>query len=140
MGAFALPLLVGATVVGGAIQAKAAYDSGKFQESMYKEQAKAEKDALKQREIERKRRLINALSLQTVHSAKGNIDPGSGSRLAITKSDVQQAQLDSFADQYRTSRSRNLLIAQGGAARRAGTYGAIGSLADTTATVTKLYG
>lgn len=134
MGAFAaMPLayqlMIGATVASGAMTAKAASDAGKAQKIELQVAADQERDMAREREVDRRRTLVRALSSQVTTRAAQGLDM-SGSARAIATSDAAQADIGLLTDRVNTSRMATSLRRQGRQAVRQGRLGAGASLLD----------
>jgi hypothetical protein len=130
MGAFAPILLAVTTVASGAASAALQRRSGKLQEIQYKENAKQEGDAAKQREIDRKRNMLRALASQNAAAGASGAD-FAGSLQNIARVDIERAATDLNTDRTNTSRRTRVLNASGKEAARSGDIAAAGSLIDT---------
>jgi len=126
---------LGATILAGGVAARSAHNAGKATEIQYKEQAKQEEVSARDREIERRRRLVQALSSQNAEAGAAGIDPTTGSRRAMTLEDARLAQMDSLTDRAMTNRRAINLRSAGRNARRQGDLQAAGSLLNTGASV-----
>jgi hypothetical protein len=133
MGAFAAaPLLLGGlTVATGVLGYQASVNAGKLSEIEASQKAQQESDAAKEREIDRKRRLVRAISNQTATAAARNIDISSGSARAVALSDIRAAERDQLGDTVNTSRRRRSLLFQGSQAAAQGRLQGAASLLDT---------
>lgn len=120
-----------ATAASGAVAAKSSSNAGKAQEIAYKQEAKQEEMAAADREIERRRNLVRALSSQNVEAGALGLDPTSGSRRAIALDSAEAANRDSLTDRAMTSRGAVNLRSRGRFARRGGNIQAAGTLFDT---------
>lgn len=122
-----LTLATAALGVGSAVQA---HKAGKVVEAENKLQAKAEGDAARTREIERKRALLRAVATQHASAAAGGIAFG-GSQAAIARRDIEDFRNDLLADRANTATAQRILRARGQSARASGDLGAVRSLVDT---------
>jgi hypothetical protein len=130
--AVAMPFIyLGATLVSGALAVSQQRKSAGMQEIAFKEQAKQEETAARDREIERRRRLVSALASQNAEAGAFGLDPATGSRRAIQLEDARRANLDSLTDRAMTSRQAVTLRSQGRAARRQGNVAAGQTLLST---------
>lgn len=123
--------MIAATVIGGAASAQSSRNAGKAQEIAYKQEAKQEEMAAADREIERRRNLVRALSSQNVEAGALGLDPTSGSRRAIALDSAEAANRDSLTDRAMTSRGAVNLRSRGRFARQGGNLQAAGTLFDT---------
>lgn len=126
---------VGSLLAAGAAGAVAQKREGQYQDIQYREQAQAETDAARDREIDRRRRLVAALSSQSAEAGAVGAAPGVGSRAAIALSDARRAGYESLADRSSTNRRALLLRSAGKHARRQGNLQAGATLLGTTADV-----
>jgi len=95
--------------IGTGAQIRSTQNTAKAQAIQYKEQAKDEQSAARDREIERKRRLISSLSAQAAEAGATGVDPTVGTRKAIAIDSVAEGGYDSQTDSARTNR-RSLLL------------------------------
>lgn len=123
-------LLAGATVAAGTASAINARNAGLATKIQYKQQAQQEADAAKDREIERRRALIEAVGTQNAEGSAAGDDLG-GSRRAIVLEDIRRNRLDNLTDRAMTNRRATTLRSAGRAARRSGNLQAAGTLLDT---------
>jgi hypothetical protein len=115
----------------GAATAVAHHRAGEFQAIQYREQAQQETDANRDREIERRRRLVAALASQNAEAGAFGTAPGVGSRAAIALSDARRAQYESLADRAGTGRRSLMLRSSAKESRRQGNTLALASAIDT---------
>lgn len=127
MGQFALAAIA---LGSGALAAGMQYRSGKLQEIQYKQDAKQEGDAAKQREIDRKKNLLRALASQRASAAAAGAE-FSGSLANIAKVDIEEAATDLEVESVNSSRRQRALRLSGREAANAGSYAAAGSLLDS---------
>ena len=106
------------------------YESGKAQQYEYQHQAEQEKMAAKDREIERRNRLLKALAQRNVASAAGGSSL-EGTPLALVKRDFREFSLESLSAKASTAAKVSGLRAAGVTAKRLGTINAVASLFDT---------
>lgn len=111
---------------GTAAQVRSTQNAAKAQAIQYKEQAKDEQAGARDREIERKRRLISSLSAQAAEAGAAGVDPTVGTRKAIAMEDVRQKGFDSQTDSGRANRRSLLLKSQAKEARRQGNLKSVG--------------
>ena len=142
MAQFAIPALIGATATPAALSAAAtpmlvgltglsAYQqvqAGKAQSAALKSQQREEEMAAKDRSIERRKRLIDALASQSVMAPVRGVAIGSPSLTAQVGRDVREAGFEQLTDEAMTSARRQNLGLQARNARRAGYIGAGASL------------
>jgi len=121
----------GAIIGAGVLQASAQRNLGKLQEQRYKEQADQELSASRDREIERRRRLISALASQSAEGGVLAAAPGVGSRAAIAMADAKRAGYEGLADRATTGRRSLLLRRAGKEARKQGNVAALGTVLGT---------
>lgn len=141
MGFFApvIPYIVGGlTIASGVVAAKSANDAGKAQAQQFKQEALQEGDAAREREIERKRNLLRAISSQNASAAAGGAQ-FSGSILAAAERDIQQSRGDSLLDSVNTGRKTRMLEASAKEARRAGRAQATTSLLSSASGAAKAF-
>jgi hypothetical protein len=132
----ALPFIfLGATAAAGAASAIQSRNAGKLQQIEYKRQAQEEETSARDREIERRRRLVQALASQNAEAGALGLDATTGSRRAITLEDVRRARMDDLTDRAMTSRRAVSLASAGRAARRQGNLQAGATLLDTASTI-----
>lgn len=124
MAQFALPALIGLT---GA-QAYGQVQAGKAQSAELKMAQREEEMAAKDRSIERRKRLIDALASQSVMAPVRGISTASPSLVAQVGQDVREAGFEQLTDEGMTSARRRNLGLQARNARRAGYIGAGTSL------------
>jgi hypothetical protein len=139
MGAFAaLPLaykmMIAATVASGAASARQSVVAGKAQKVEYEVAADQERDAAKARELDRRSRLVRALSSQVTTRAAQGLSM-EGSPAAIAQADASAADLAGLTDRVNTSRTTLSLRRQGRQAARSGRISAATTLLDTAVNV-----
>lgn len=117
--------------VGGAIMQR---NAGIAQSHQMKAQAAREGDAARQREIERRRNLLRALSSQSARAGAGGVALD-GSLASIARADIRDATNDLLIDRSNTRSKQNELITGAKNARARGNLGAAVSLFDTGAKV-----
>jgi len=124
--------LLGASVLAGGAAAYQTMEAGKQAKGQYKEQAKQEADAARQREIDRRRDLVRAIASQSAAAGAAGVSTVSGTGLAgIAQYDINQSRRDSLVDRVNTGRSRNMLLKAGKNAKTMGGIGAATSLLDS---------
>lgn len=120
-------------IAGGGAAAVSARNAGLSQKIQFREQAKQEEVAAKDREIERRRALIEAIGTQNAEAGAGGDDIATGSRRAIVLEDIRRNRLDNLTDRATTGRRAVTLRSQGRFAKRQGNLQAAGTLLDTGA-------
>ena len=113
----AIPFIVMA--VGAAVSSSSSKAAGAAQADQYKAQVRQEQDSSRQREIERKRDLLKALSNQNAVAGAQGVSM-TGSKAAVAWKDINYAADDLLYDRVNTARSVGVLRA---AARNAGRQG-----------------
>jgi len=119
-------------VLSAAASATAAYSSYsacKFQQFENERRADQEKLAARDREIERRNRLLKSLSQRTVAAASGGASL-EGSPMALINRDFREYSLESLSSGASSASTQAGLRAAGGNARRIGTINAAGNLFD----------
>jgi dihydrodipicolinate synthase/N-acetylneuraminate lyase len=116
---------------GGAIMQR---NAAIAQSHQMKAQAAREGDAARQREIERRRALLRALSSQSARAGAGGVALD-GSLAGIARADIRDATNDLLIDRSNTRSRQNELIRGAKNARSQGNIGAAVSLFDTGAKV-----
>jgi hypothetical protein len=130
-------LLAGATVAAGTASAISARNAGISRNIELKEQAKQEQLAAKDREIERRRSLIETIATQNAEAGAAGDEIQTGSRRAIALEDIRRQRLDDLTDRAMTNRRAVTLRASGRAAQRSGNLQAAGTLLDTAGSFRK---
>jgi len=120
-----------AALATGVLSAEATKRAGDFRRDQYESQAKDELDSARDREIERRRRLISALASQNAEAGALGATPGIGSVAAIAKADARRASYESLADRVGTSRRTLLLKSAAKQATKQAKLGIFGTAADT---------
>lgn len=124
---------------GTGVQIRGQQIAGKAIQIERKQQIQQETDAARDRDIERRRRLVTALASQNAEAgALGVANSGSRSALAIT--DASNAARDSLTDRAMTGRRALLLKAQGKEARNQANIQSAATLMDAAATGYKAFG
>jgi hypothetical protein len=127
----ALPFIyLGATVLSGAAAVYSQKRAGALQAIAYKEQAKDEEFSARDREIERRQRLVRALASQNAEAGALGID-NTGSRRAMVLDDVKRARFDDLTDRAMTTRRAASLKSAGREARKQSNIQAGMTLLDT---------
>jgi hypothetical protein len=119
-----------AGAVGGVSAAYQQREAGKVENKEYKLQALQERDALRGREIDRKRSLLTALATQNARAGALGVGTG-GSIGGQVQSDIDAATMDSLMDRAGTSTKVRVLKTRGANAQKAGNAAAVTSLLDT---------
>lgn len=122
------------TIAAGAGSAIMQRNAGIAQSHQMKAQAAREGDAARQREIERRRALLRALSSQSARAGAGGVALD-GSLAGIARADIRDATNDLLIDRSNTRSRQNELITGAKNARAQGNLGAAVSLFDTGAKV-----
>lgn len=126
-------IALAASAASSTVSAVNSRNQGKAQEIAYKQEAKQEETAAADREIERRRNLVRALSSQNVEAGALGLDPTSGSRRAIALDSAEAASRDSLTDRAMTSRQAVNLRSRGRFARQAGYMQAGATMLDAAA-------
>lgn len=79
-------------------------NAAKATEIQYEEQAKDEASAARDRELERRRRLVSALSSQAASAGAAGIDQSVGTRKAIAINDIKASETENVTDAARSNR------------------------------------
>lgn len=119
-----------ATVGAGVMQARATRAAGKAQETETQIAAQAEGDAARQREIQRKRNLLRAISSQAASAAAAGVAL-EGSPTSLINLDIAEAKEDYDVDSLNTKTRQRALRFQGSNARIGANAAANASLLDT---------
>lgn len=123
--------------VAAAFTYKAQRDAGAMARIQYKEQAQQEQDAARSREIDRRRRLVEALASQNAEAGAIGAATGVGSRRAIAMADARLASLDSLTDRASTNRRAIMLRKAGDEAYRQARLQGYATLLDTAGDAAK---
>ncbi len=124
--------LLGVSAASAIGSGMAQHEAGQAAKAQYKEQARQEAGAARQREIERRRDLISALASQNAAAGAAGVSTRAGTGLAgIAQYDINQTRRDSLVDRVNTGRSRNVLLKAGKNAQTMGNIGAATSLLDS---------
>lgn len=130
----ALPYIYYAAVAAGTYASvRSSQNAAKATEIQYNEQAKDEASAARDREIERRRKLVQALSSQAAAAGASGVDQSVGTRKAIALADLNAASYDSLQDRARTNRRSLLLRGAGKNARRQGNLESAGIVINAAA-------
>lgn len=105
--------------------------AGKAQSSELMAARREEEIAARDRSIERRKRLIDALASQSVMAPVRGVALGSPSLTAQVGQDVKEAGFEQLTDEAMTSARRRSLYRQARSAKRAGYIGAGTSLLET---------
>jgi hypothetical protein len=138
MGQFLLPIAIAGVVGGGVLSAAASRRAGQEQSIELKQAALQEEDAAKDRELNRRRALVRALSTQIASFGASGVDPGTGSPAAIARRDAFLADEETAIDRAQTARQSTTLRRQARSARRIGTLRATSTLLSTGAQAASL--
>ena len=122
------------TAAAGGTAAYGQYQAGKAQQYEYQRQAEQEKVSARDREIERRNRLLQALAQRNVSSAAGGASL-EGSPIALINRDVREFSLESLSSEATTASRVAGLRAAGISAKRIGTINAFSSVFSTGASV-----
>jgi hypothetical protein len=134
-----IPLIL--TVASGVLAASSARNAGIAQNQEYKAAARQEKDAARQQEIDKRRKLLLALSSQNAQAGAQGVSTARGTgKAALMQKDIDDNREDLLTDTVNTKRKQNLMIAKGRNAQRTGEVNAISSLLDTAAKSAKIVG
>lgn len=119
--------MLAVTAVSAGAGAFSAYQSGMAQKYEYQQQARQEKMAARDKQIERNNRLLSALSKRNVAAAVsgGGLD---GSNMALVNRDLREYNLESLAAGANSASTQAGLAAAGKSAQRAGAIKAGSSL------------
>lgn len=120
-----IPMIVMAAV--GTVQAIETRNAGIAQANQYKAQIRSEGDAAKQREIDRRRDLMRALSSQNARAGALGIETG-GSLGGIMGTDIKEAQMDLATNSANFSLRKRDLNAAASSAKRAANWKAVSGL------------
>lgn len=129
-----------ATVYTGVRSAQESRRAGKFAQAENEIEARAEGDAARQREIERKKNLMRAISSRTAYAAAAGIRSDVGSQAALVNIDVAEARSDSDIDAINSSARQRALRIRGANARSAGNEQARQTLVDTAVRTYQSFG
>lgn len=112
------------------MQARATRAAGKAQEIETQIAAKSEGDAARQREIQRKKNLLRAISSQTASAAAAGVSL-EGSPMSLINLDIAESKEDYDIDSVNTKTRQRALRFQGSNARTGANAAANASLLDT---------
>lgn len=113
------------------------YQQGKAQKYEYKRQADQDKLAAKDREIERRSRLLKALSQRTVAAASSGAAL-EGTPTALINRDFREYSLESLSAQASSASTQAGLRAAGSNAKRIGTINAVGNLFEAAGSLSQI--
>lgn len=128
-----------ATVYAGAESAKASRRAGQASAAEAQIQATSEGDAARQREIERKRNLLRAISSQSAVAGAAGVKINEGSPSSLINLDIAEANADSDVDAGNTKAKQRALKFRGQNAISAGNSAANVSMLDTAANTLKIF-
>ncbi len=117
----------------GLYSAKQSREGGKMQQAELEMEAKSEGDAARQREIERKRTLLRALSTQQAYAGAAGLRSDTGSPRTLADIDIADARSDNEIDNVNTRSRQRALQFRGRNARVAGNAQSAVTLLDTAA-------
>jgi uncharacterized membrane protein YebE (DUF533 family) len=120
-----------------AVAAYGSYQSGKAQQYEYQRQAEQEKLSARDREIERRNRLLKALSQRTVAAASSGAAL-EGTPSALINRDFREYSLESLSAQASSASTQAGLRAAGTNAKRIGTINAVSNIIDFASSVTQI--
>lgn len=142
----------GSALLGGALLATAAVSlyagvesarmtrqAGKIAEAQSRIDANAEGDAARNREIERKKMLLRAISSQQAQAGAAGVSFSEGSPRAIAQLDIDEAADDLLIDRTNTRARQRALITGGRNARISANAQANISLLDTAAQTARMF-
>jgi hypothetical protein len=113
IGAGAAVIGAGFSIYSGIQQGEAAEAQAKGQQDALNRQAEQEEMAAKEREIDRRKRLLSAMASQNAASAASGIRAYEGSALNMLKTDVNSYEYDSIMDKGSTASTIGGLKSQG---------------------------
>jgi hypothetical protein len=127
-----------ASVAAGGVAAMSQRNAGIAQSQQLQLQAAREGDGARQREVERKRALLRALSQQSANAGAAGVT-FDGSTASIARADIRDATNDMLVDRSNSRSQINGLRAGARNARRQGNLNAAASLFDTGVKVAGMY-
>lgn len=127
-------VMLGTTLASGAMSAISARNAGVAQSNELKYQAYTEGLAAKQREIDRRRDLMKALSSQNAATGAGGIELG-GSFGGIIRRNIKDNQSDLLVDAAGVSARQQAMLLAAKNAKAQGNMQAVTSLLDTAGKV-----
>lgn len=133
-------LATAALTVGTGVQsARMSRAAGKAAQAETEIEARAEGDAARQREIDRKRNLMRALSSQAAYAGAAGVSISSGSPASLVNLDIAEANRDRDIDEVNTGTKQRMLRFRGQNARTQGNAQARTTLLDTAARTSQLF-
>lgn len=123
--------LVAATVGAGIVSIQQTRAAGKIAEAQADINSKAEGDKARDREIDRRKQLLRAISSQVASAGASGVAFDEGSPEQIARLDIEEARDDSLIDTANTKQRQRGLKLQGRAARVQANTRAFASLIDT---------
>ena len=108
--------------------ASASIQAGKAKQQAYERDAEREEFAAKDKEIQRKKRLVAALATQNAVRGAQNVAAFSGSSLNLMNQDVETFEYDQSMGAANLAMKRQSLLEEGKAARRYGYASAANTL------------
>ena len=127
------------TVYSGLESAKQNRRAGAAAQAEAQMAATTEGDAARQRELERKRNLLRAISSQTATAAAAGIKANEGSANSLINLDIAEANIDQNVDSGNTKAQQRALQFRGQNARIAGNAAARTSLLDTASNTMRIF-
>ncbi len=124
MGAAAAPLVAGSSILSAVGQ----YTSGEITKDESKVSAKQEGLAATQREVDRKERLLQALSASAASAGARGIAAYEGSPLAILEADIEREAEATQRDKFMSTLAQKTIRARGKVAQKQARLGAATSL------------
>jgi hypothetical protein len=122
----------------GIMGAVTARNAGIAQSNQLKAQAVREGDSARQREIERKRTLLRALSQQSANAGAAGVTMD-GSLAGIARADIRDNTNDLMVDRSNSRSQINGLMASAKSAKREGSANAVGRLVKTGVKVAGMF-
>jgi len=121
MGQFLAALAVGEiAAVATALTAVTAVSAGNARKSEYKMQARQEEFASKDREVQRRKRLVSALASQNAYRGATGVRAFEGSSAAVMNSDRDQFEYDQTMGAANISMTQQSLLTSGKYAQQSG--------------------
>ena len=118
------------------MSASQSIQAGRAQEAAYKRDAERESFAAKDKEIQRKKRLVAALATQNAVRAASGVAAFEGSSLNMMNQDVETFEYDQSMGSANLAMKRQSLLESGKAARRYGYASATNTLLESASRVT----
>lgn len=128
-----------ATVGAGVASARASRAAGKATQAELEIEARSEGDAARQREIDRKKNLLRAISSQQAYAGAAGVRADDGSPAALINLDIAESRRDSDIDSLNSKTRQRALRFRGSNARTAGNAQASATLLDTAARTTSMF-